>query len=499
MSATTTSPAATTWHGALKDLAREHAFVPLEVEGALPAGLAGTLWRIGMGRFSRHGVPYRHWFDGEGVAVAVQLADGQARGAAKILRSPHALEEERAGRPLYSGFGSPAPGFRGWWNRFRRRPKNAANTNLLALGERLFALYEAGKPLELSTDDLSALGEWDLGGQLVGPAFSAHPHPVPGRRATYGFGQQMGPNTQLHLYELPWSGATPRRLGAVSIVSPTLLHDFIATERHLVFFVSPLVLKILPSLLGIGTLKDNLYWRPEKGTEVIVVPIDEPSRARRFVTEPFFQFHFVNAFDSGPDEVTVDFVRYADWAAADALVDGVFLGRPAAPVRARLERARLGLGSGLGSGSMRFETLWDRACEFPTIRPSEQGRAPSSVWLQAQPPADRLGSNWLPRLARFDIEKGEADELELEDGLAPSEPLFVPDPRDARGGWVLSLVADPARGRSWLGVWDALAIGQGPRARVWFDQVIPATFHGVWTGPPGLTRVRAGETEGGRA
>lgn len=474
MTATTTA-APLVWHGALRDLAREHGLVPLEVEGALPARLSGALYRIGMGRFSRHGRPYDHWFDGEGVAVAVQLAAGEARGAARILRSPHALEEERAGRPLYSGFGSPAPGLRGWWNRLLRRPKNAANTNLLALGARLFALYEAGRPLELSPDELASLGEWDLDGQLRGP-FSAHPHPVPARRATYGFGQQMGRSTQLHLYELPWGGGV-RRLGAVPIASPTLLHDFIATERHLVFFVSPLVLRILPSLLGLGTLRDNLQWRAEKGTEVIVVPIDDPARARRFPTEPFFQFHFANAFETGPDELAVDFVRYEDWAAADELVEGVFRGRPARPVRARLERARLSLA---GAGSARFEPLWARGCEFPTIRPVEQGRATRSVWLQAQPPPERMGSNWLPRLVRFDLERGEADELELDDGLAPSEPLFVPDPADERGGWVLSLVADPTRGRSWLGVWDALALGAGPRAKVWFDQVIPATFHGVW-------------------
>ena len=54
-----------TWHRAFRDPTREHGFEPLRVEGTIPAGLQGVLYRVGMGRFSRQGVPYEHWFDGE--------------------------------------------------------------------------------------------------------------------------------------------------------------------------------------------------------------------------------------------------------------------------------------------------------------------------------------------------------------------------------------------------------------------------------------------------
>jgi len=75
------------WLGGLQDLARDHAFEPLRVEGKLPAGLAGTLYRNGPGRFGIGGERYPHWFDGDGAVSAVHLEGGRAIGAARLVRT----------------------------------------------------------------------------------------------------------------------------------------------------------------------------------------------------------------------------------------------------------------------------------------------------------------------------------------------------------------------------------------------------------------------------
>ncbi len=49
---------------------------------------------------------------------------------------------------------------------------------------RLFALWEGGMPTELHPDDLATIGEDDLGGVVL-QTFSAHPHRIPSRQATY--------------------------------------------------------------------------------------------------------------------------------------------------------------------------------------------------------------------------------------------------------------------------------------------------------------------------
>lgn len=77
--------------------------------------------------------------------------------------------------------------------------KNLANTNILAWGGKVYALYEAGRPVELDPETLEARGETSLGGKLNpgmfismgapqvlesalglgGRAFTAHPHTDP--------------------------------------------------------------------------------------------------------------------------------------------------------------------------------------------------------------------------------------------------------------------------------------------------------------------------------
>src|SRR5688572_32599900 len=89
-----------------RSLPSEHGYLPLRVEGALPADLEGTLARIGPGNFAIGDRPYAHPFDGDGVITAVQIGGGQAAGAARLVQTPELQREQRAGKILY---GDAAP------------------------------------------------------------------------------------------------------------------------------------------------------------------------------------------------------------------------------------------------------------------------------------------------------------------------------------------------------------------------------------------------------
>ncbi|MBA3051457.1 carotenoid oxygenase family protein, partial [Brevundimonas sp.] len=47
------------------------------VHGRAPAGLTGTLFRNGPGKFRRPGGSATHWFDGDGLMRAFRVNDGQ--------------------------------------------------------------------------------------------------------------------------------------------------------------------------------------------------------------------------------------------------------------------------------------------------------------------------------------------------------------------------------------------------------------------------------------
>src|SRR3954462_5138240 len=66
-----------------ENLGREHGFEPARIEGTLPAGLRGTLYRNGPGQFRQLGTRYSHPFEADGAASAIRIADGRATVASR--------------------------------------------------------------------------------------------------------------------------------------------------------------------------------------------------------------------------------------------------------------------------------------------------------------------------------------------------------------------------------------------------------------------------------
>ena len=466
-----TGPGAHAWRRAFRDLPREHGFEPLRVEGRLPEGLRGTLYRNGPALFSTFGRRYGHWFDGDGAVSAVRFdGGGGAVGAVKLVQSVGLREERRRRRPHYPNYGTPAPSlWRGLAAGLSADLKNTANTSVMIWQGRLYALLEACRPTELSLEELSTLGERDLDGAVVA-TFSAHPHYVPARRAAYNFGVRYGRRIELDLFELPDAGRA-RRLGTVTLPGATMIHDFIATERHLVFFAPPLRLRIFRQLVGLGTFGDNLRWRPEEGTEVIVVPIDAPSRVRRFTVPAFYQWHFATAFERG-EELVVDYVRFADFA-SNRWLQQIIDGPARSTIRGTLHRAVIDAAAGRFTDEERAPV----GCEFPRVaRPAQQNRF---VYVAAHSD-DEAARGMFDRVARVDLDRGAVESVALGPAQYPSEPLFVrrPDARDEDDGWLLTLVYDGASDTSGVAVLDARDLGRGAIARAWFDHHLPFTFHG---------------------
>ena len=92
-------PDSEAWHRAFRPVATPHGPVALEVEGRLPQGLLGTLYRNGPGTFEVGGEPFGHWFDGDGFVQAVSLdGEGGARGACRFVESPERSAEQEHGK-----------------------------------------------------------------------------------------------------------------------------------------------------------------------------------------------------------------------------------------------------------------------------------------------------------------------------------------------------------------------------------------------------------------
>jgi all-trans-8'-apo-beta-carotenal 15,15'-oxygenase len=445
-----------------QDLSREHGFEPLVVEGKLPAELRGTLYRNGPGQFGLHGARYTHPFEGDGAITAIRLDGKRALGASQVTQTAGLVEEKAAGRALYN---STAPWLRRMANIFKGRMKNTANTNVIMWQGRLFALMEAAKPTELDPQTLAMRGETDLDGAVVS-MFSAHPHRVEARKAIYNFGLEYGRKTRLHLYELPDTGAA-KHLGAIDLAGPPMLHDFIATETHLVFFISPVRVNLPRMFLQVGGFDRMWDWKPELGTEVICVPIDRPREPVRFTVDAFYQWHFTNAFTRN-GELVIDYVRYPTFEsfyeigrAATVPMDRLLTGDSGAH-RAVID---------LAARTLRSEAILDRNCEFPTVAPGVEGTEHAFSYCVLD---ELRGIGKLDR-------NGRLTQHVLPSTQRITEPLFVRrGTRSEDDGWLVALCHDDPSNRAFFAVYDALRIPEGPLATAWFDHQVPITFHGTF-------------------
>ena len=438
-----------------ENLPREHGYEPMHVDGQLPAELAGTLYRNGPALMDLFGVPYSHLFEGDGGISAVRFAAGRASGAARVLETAGLKAEREAGRPLF-GFNAR------WTDRWPRamrggNGKNAANTNVIWWQGQLLALWEGGLPTEVDPETLLARGTTDLDG-AVPASFSAHPHTV--GDTLFNFGLRYGRHTTLDLFA--WkAGSSAECSSSIPLPRATVLHDFIATDRHLVFFVSPIAIRIWRALLMVGSATDLLAWRPEHGTEVIVVPLDNPGEPVRFHTDPFFQWHFSNAWEE-QGQIVVDYVRYADMSSFEDLEQGL-VGDAGQLHRARIDPKRK---------TFKTEQLWNVQCEFPRVAPGLEGAPNRYTWLACD--------DERPGISRFDNKTDTASTWWAEEGQFCAEPVFVraPHPAGEGDGWALSLTYDASSHKSFVAVLDGQHPETGPIARAWFDHHIPITFHG---------------------
>ena len=146
--------------GVHKPMTEEVTLADLKIDGDIPAQLDGRYLRIGPNPVTAPDEASYHWFTGDGMAHGIRIVGGKAQWYRnRWIRSnavSDALGEERK------------PG--------TRKPRSdTANTNIVGIGGKTFAIVEAGGfPVEL-TDDLETVKHNPFDGTLTN-AFSAHPH-----------------------------------------------------------------------------------------------------------------------------------------------------------------------------------------------------------------------------------------------------------------------------------------------------------------------------------
>lgn len=462
------------WAGAIAQPAQEFPLQPLSVlSGQLPEDLRGSLYRNGPGRLERQGQRVSHWFDGDGAVLAVHFADGQATATYRYVQSAGYADEEAADQFLYSGYGSLAPG--PFWQRWNAQLKNAGNTSVLALPDKLLALWEGGWPHDLDLHTLETKGVHALSQLEADEPYSAHPKRHPQTGHIFNFGLVAGANATLNIYRSDRQGHIEKKQ-AIPLNGIPLIHDFVLADRYLVFCVPPVRLNPLPAVLGFQSFSDALMWQPKHGTQLVIVDAETLEVISSEAVDPWYQWHFGKGFVNNDGDIVLEVVRYEDFATNQQLKE-IAAGAFKTPAPGYLWRVCVDPQTALVRTQ---ECLVAEHCEFPYI-PTDQATAAAPTYLSLHPPDEDNTGELFRAIARYEPDIDQLTIAKAGINCYPSEPVYVPKRGTALpAGWILTVVYNGDHHQSELWVYDSDRFTADPICRLRLPSVIPHSFHGTW-------------------
>jgi carotenoid cleavage dioxygenase-like enzyme len=430
------------------------------LSGALPKELAGTFYRNGPALFERAGYRYRHWFDGDGMVHRYRFANGRISHRARYVQTKKLLSEDAAGRFVVPAFGSLPDDRAGVSG---PDEMNAANTSVLPLGDEVLALWEGGSAYALDGETLTTRGAKTWSEDLKGMPFSAHPKVAPDG-TIFNFGADPF-GDRVIVYRIGSNGVLQdQRL--VELPRVGLMHDFVITERSLVFLASSyrVVGQRLPFL-------DSFAIDPSLPALAIAIPKSGDGDVRTWDLPPGFVFHFGNAWEESDGTIRLDAAWWEDirWpkTGAEALMRGEALDGLG---------ARVGLVILLADRKDGELALTDEG-EFPRIDPRRVG-ARHQVVFHTGPGA--AASPAASQIVRRDWETGSVDRFDYGAEAWVEEHVFVPSGPGEGEGHLIGTVLNLAAKRTELHVLNAQKISDGPIASFALPYPVPLGFHGAW-------------------
>ncbi len=462
------------WFQALQKPAEEFPLTPLTVlSGKLPSGLQGTLYRNGPACLERGGQKVGHWFDGDGAILAVHLTPEGAKAVYRYVQTAGYQAECAANQYLYPNYGMTVPG--PFWNNWGKDVKNNANTSVLALEDKVLALWEGGLPYALDPIHLETFGTDQLEGLSAGSPFSAHPKIDPETGEIYNFGVLPGKNSSLQVYKSQPTGKVVKTT-TIKLEGIPLIHDFVLAGGYLVFLVPPVRVDLLPVLLGLKSFSDAMQWQPELGTEIIVLDRSSLSVISRSRTDAWYQWHFANGYEQPDGTVVAEFVRYRDFQTNDYL-KSIPTGKPKVNAEGNLWQLRLNPKTGKVLSN---SPLLERDCEFPMVAPQAVGQPQKDTYLSVHRDGVDPQQELYGAIACYHHPTATLTIADAGENRYPSEPIYAPDPEGSHSGWLLTIVYDANLHQSEVWIYQRDQLSADPLCRFQLPRVIPHSFHGTW-------------------
>lgn len=408
--------------GLLTSLKKEHQY-DCKVEGKIPEGLRGSLYRNGPGLFERSGVRKESALDGDGMIQSYEFKENKVQYLNRFVRTKKFKEEETSGQYEYATWTSRKPGSR--FKKMFSLPENQAGVSVSHKNNKLYAFDESSMPYELNPHDLTTKSLSTLG-QIEDQqtVFSAHSKTDGENGDWLHFGLKYGPKLMIHLTCLDKDGNIKFKR---KIKSPrnVYMHDWFVTKNYLILHLHPSYVNLPSFILGKKSLAQSFEWKPEKGTLLMILKRDGSGEPVFLKTKSSWMWHSINAYEDN-EKIICDFVGYDTpdhFIGDDPYLYAVMEKRLSKfEQKGKIYRHTLDL---LINKVETHSLAIKGDFEFPVTHPKVQARSYRYTYLNNREEGGFFGS----KISRVDMIEKTCENFDFGADKICMEPIFVPKPK----------------------------------------------------------------------
>ncbi|KAF4450670.1 Carotenoid oxygenase, partial [Fusarium albosuccineum] len=267
----------------------------LEVIGEIPSTIHGAFYRVQPDHafppiFAETEIP----LNGDGNVSSFYIKDGHVDFKQRYVRTPKLIAEREARQALFGRYR----------NKYTDDPRvqsvlkgTTANTHVVFHDNKLMALKEDARPMELDPITLETLGYIDYHGTLRCPTHTAHPKAdsTTGELVSYGYEAAGDAPPDICSFTVDKDGKLSDEVW-FQAPWPCMIHDFWATDNWVVFPINGLKASLEQMKKG----GDHFYWDENLDYQLLgVIPRRgaKPEDAKWFKTPQGCYSHTINAYE----------------------------------------------------------------------------------------------------------------------------------------------------------------------------------------------------------
>ncbi len=442
----------------------------LKIEGKIPQSLSGTLFRTAPGETERFGVQMNHLFDGDAFLTSWKFNNGKVELKAKFLNTRQRIEEQKAGKMIYSEFGTNAPDS-------SKGGKNQPSVNVIEWNGKLLGLSEGGLPTVINPQTFDYEGETNFGVIPQNLTFTAHPKIDAKTGDLFAWGFEKSGDSATHIYQIERKSNQAKLLYKFTPDGFYMVHDAILTENYFILIIPPMKYDISAMMMGnAATMGEAVKYLENEPTKMMLFPRNNQNGTAKpieILMPSQVVFHYGNAHETADNKIVFEAIWGKDGQLLKVL-DNWKREQFSIEQFKKLTQPNLQQVT-VDVANKKFVGAVDMAndVEFPRYDSRLTGQKSRYLF------ATENGYHENAAIVRVDLQSGKTLKANAGNTRTFGEPVFVPTTStiNEERGFILAQGYDAAKNESFLEIRDAQTLEFA--ARIWANkQHFPLGFHG---------------------